>query len=142
MAYPGRTFLACWLAVVLTGTAVGHRHAAAATHSHGLGWAAVPGTPGPDRLPLDHRHVVLLGIEFAPAGVPADGDTSAGPASAAGVLAVTGAAPHDAPAAEVPLAYLPFAPAREPAAFASAALPSPATSCPLVTHARSGVLRS
>ncbi|QDU23890.1 hypothetical protein [Urbifossiella limnaea] len=143
MAYPGRTLLTCWLVVVLTGTAVGHRHAAAQAHSHGLGWAVIPGTPGSESLPLDHRHLVLLGIEFGPTGVPADGDTSAGSGTAAGMLAVTEAEPPDAATAAEPLPPTPaFAPAGALAAVGRAAHARPATSCALVTHARTGVLRS
>jgi hypothetical protein len=143
MVYPGRTLLACWLAVVLTGTVVGHRHAAAPSHAHGYGWAVVPGTPGPDALPLEHRHLVLLGIEFGPTGVPADGDTSAGSGTAAGMLAVTEAEPPDAATAAEPLPPTPaFAPAGALARVGPAALSRPANSCPLVSHARTGVLRS
>ncbi len=143
MAYPGRTLLACWLAVVLTGTVVGHRHAAAPSHAHGYGWAVLPGTPGPDALPLDHRHIVLLGIEFSPTGIPADGDRVAGSGSAAGVLALTEAEPHEAPlAAELPYLILPVDLAGVRVWLASGAPPTPATFCPLVTRARTGVLLS
>ncbi|MFO0798456.1 MAG: hypothetical protein U0804_13345 [Gemmataceae bacterium] len=142
MAYPGRALLACWLVVVLTGTAVGHRHAAAQAHSHGLGWAVIPGTPGPESLPHDHRHLVLLGIEFGPTGVPADGDTSAGSSSAAGTLAVADAESPAAAAAELPSLVPVFAPAGVSARVARAAPLCPASACPLVTHARTGVLLS
>ncbi len=143
MVYPGRTLLACWLAVVLTGTVVGHRHAAAPSHAHGYGWAVVPGTPGPDALPLEHRHLVLLGIEFGPTGIPADGDTVSRSGSAAGVLALTEAEPHEAPlSAELSHLTRHFAPASAPVRVALGAAPTLATSCPLVTHARTGVLLS
>lgn len=143
MAYPGRALLACWLVVVLTGTAVGHRHAAAQAHSHGLGWAVIPGTPGPESLPLDHRHLVLLGIEFGPTGVPADGDTSAGAGSAAGMSAVTDAEPPAAAAAaELPYLLPVLASAGVSVRVARAAPLCPASACPLVTHARTGVLLS
>jgi hypothetical protein len=141
MPYPGRFLLACWLAVVLTGTAVGHRHAAPA-RTHGLGWASLPAAPGLDD--LAHRHLVLLGVELGPVTGTPDGDPDAGPRAAVGLLAVDESAPRDStPVADVPLALPALSADDRPTEPAAAdRRPAATTSCPLVTLARSGVLRS
>lgn len=87
MALSVRSLFACWLAVVLTGTVVDHRHAAAANHTHGLGWMVLPAAPGQDELPVAHRHFVLLGIELG--AVPGNAETGEGTGPAAGVFAPT-----------------------------------------------------
>lgn len=144
MAYPGRTLLACWLVVVLTGTAVGHRHAGVPGHSHGLGWAALPGAPGGDGLPLDHRHYVLLGFELGAIPGAADGgDPAAGARPAVGLLAAETAGPGHAPAvAGAPPRPAAFDAAGLGPAARAVAVPAPFGACPLVSRARTGVLRS
>jgi hypothetical protein len=144
MANPGRTLLACWLAVVLTGTVVGHRHAAAPSHSHGFGWAVLPSRSAPDGLSLDHRHFVLLGVELGPVSGPTDGgDSTAGAGPAAGQLVPVEDIGCDAPdVADFPLVPRALqAAGLEPIPTAVATC-STLNSCPLVSHARSGVLRS
>ncbi len=141
MTYPGRTLLVCWLAVVLTGTAVGHRHAATAGHSHGFGWVAVRGCSCPHGPTLHHHHFVLLGVELPPSSD--DGNQTPGIYPAAGqvvppaddgqvTVADPGSVPfdHSTPCASA---------GRTPVADAARTSPS---SCPLVSRARSGVLRS
>lgn len=144
MAQPGRTLLACWLAVVLTGTVVGHRHVAAPSHSHGYGWAVLPSRSGPDSLPLNHRHFVLLGVELGPvSGLTDGGDTTAGAGPAAGQLVPVEDVRCDAPdVADFPLVSRAFQTAGLEPIPTAVATRSTLNSCPLVSHARSGVLRS
>lgn len=148
MNTPARTLFACWLAVVLTGTVVDHRHAAAPGHAHGYGWAAVSDSSPHDDAPLPHRHFVLLGVEFD--AVPADttqGEPADGTRPAAGEL---GSAECGSPRADLTPDADPGALFDGPTDFTTAGtstvpasvtpfLPPP---CPLVSHARSGVLRS
>ncbi len=134
----------CWLAVVLTGTVVGHRHAAAASHTHGYGWAVFPSRSGPDSLPLDHRHFVLLGVELGPVSGPTDGgDSAAGAGPAAGQLVPVEDVGCDAPdVADFPLVPRAFQTAGLEPVSTAVVTPSTLASCPLVSHARTGVLRS
>ncbi|MBN9520772.1 hypothetical protein J0H58_20010 [bacterium] len=144
MTHPGRTLLACWLAVVLTGTAVGHRHAAAAGHSHGFGWVVVRTCSCPHDPTLHHHHFVLLGVELPPSSDDGDGgDPTPGIHPAAGqVVPPTddgrvvdpdpGSAPFDPPTLRASAGRTPVVDAAR----------SSHTSCPLVSRARSGVLRS
>ena len=142
MRFRGRTLLAFWLTVVLTGTAVSHRHAAAAGHTHGFGWAALRGNSAPSDLPLAHRHFVLLGVEFGAVPAHADCGSCDGTRSAAGEVA-----PGEARGVDLtpePPALVPNDPTHHPTCvgpdrLTPASLPS---DCPHLSHARTGVLRS
>jgi hypothetical protein len=126
--------LACWMAVLATGTVVSHRHAAPAGHAHGYGWVAVApvGDAPADALP--HHHFVLAGIEFGaiPGVYQSGGDAQV---LAAGILA-------DAEDAE-PLA-LASADWCSPPAPRPVAAPVPTAThlCAVARHARTGVLLS
>jgi hypothetical protein len=145
MQHPTRTLLACWLVVVATGTVVTHRHAAAPDHTHGLGWASLPTLPAPAGLPLNHRHFVLLGVEFA--GIPAgEGEapdastgTRVGPVAEQPVVPDGPVPPApDAVASPLPTTLVSLPPTDAPRGWDSPAAPH----CPLTSHARSGVLRT
>lgn len=143
MRHAARTLFACWLVVVTTGTVVTHRHAAARSHTHGLGWASLPVESAPGGLPAGHCHFVLLGVEFGATPSAPDGATPE--------------APRVGPVADAPAASDEAAPEVPPGSDAAAPGPVPTTStalartaglsralnsCPLTSFARSGVLRA
>jgi hypothetical protein len=145
MPLPGRTLLACWLTVVLTGAVVTHRHAAAPGHTHHLGWVALPGGTDGD-LPLSHRHFLLLGVEFGAVTGEVDGSAGCdGTHSAAGEVVPTDDASRladvlpDHGLTAVPEA---FALSADDFTLPTGLDHSTASPCALVSHARTGVLRS
>jgi hypothetical protein len=141
MAFPGRTLLTCWLVVALTGTAVDHRHAAAAGHTHGFGWAALRGNSAPAGLPPAHRHLVLLGVELGAVPAPADGSPDGTHPAAGEVVPGDGDGRGGDPTPEHP-APVPDG-AASPSVGPDPIRPgSPPSDGPHLSHARTGVLRS
>jgi hypothetical protein len=144
MPYPSRALFACWVAVVLTGTVVNHRHAAALGHAHGLGWAALPGDPAAGGLPPAHSHVVLLGVELGAVPAQADGGSSDGTRPVAGEVVPDDGdgrgfdptSPHPSP---IPAGLVSPPTGPGPGAVLPA---SPSSNCPHLSLARTGVLRS
>jgi hypothetical protein len=105
MTFPARTLLACWMAVVATGTDVAHCHAAGEGHAHGLGLISVGG-PAAEGFPFAHHHFVLCGIEFE-AGAS---DPAAPPDGARPALTDVARPAHDvSAAADLPTAHLDYA---------------------------------
>lgn len=128
--------------VVATGAVVCHRHAAAPEHAHGFGWVSLPAPRG--GVTPAHHHFVFLGIELA--AIPDAPERSDAPD-----------VPHTGSAIEAPVtapdtvADLPVPDAvvvaivAEPVTFATALDPPVAVcapACPLVSRARTGVLRT
>ena len=144
MTTPARVLFVCWIAVALSGTVVVHRHAVAAGHTHGLGWAALHGTNQPCNCPVEepHRHFILFGIEFGAVPACADGSTTDGIRCMIGESCQSGDTAFDtidstlvAAISDEPLmCSLPTATRR--------ISHSPRFDSPVRSHARSGVLRS
>lgn len=132
---------ACWLTVVLTGTVVNHRHIAPLGHTHGFGWAALSASSSPSGIPPAHRHLILFGIELG--AIPAETDTAPGEScgAAAGVALVEGKAPAaDSSPVSPPLTPgLLVSPAKSTGVQLSHV--AFALRSPLLSHARSGILR-
>lgn len=128
--------------VVATGAVVCHRHAAAPGHAHGFGWVSLSASAGD--VSGAHHHFVFLGIELgaipdAPERSDAPDVPHAGSAIEAPVTPPDTAA--DLPALDVVCVAIVI----EPVTFAAALDPpaaTPSPSCPLVTRARTGVLRT
>jgi len=146
MTLPIRTFLACWMTVIATGTVVTHRHADVANHSHGFGWTSVTTPADPVWLSHTHRHFVLLGMEFDAIPNAPDQTDSPDVPRAVSALDVSTAPDHAGPvlpAADHPPVSL-FVACHS--AFETACPPvtiaRSANDCPLTSRARSGVLRS
>jgi hypothetical protein len=143
MTHTLRTLFACWLTVVATGTVVSHRHEPAPGQCPGCGWTSVASEQSPTEPILPHRHFVLLGIESGaiPEGAETGTEDSGRVEPAASFLA-----PVDGHA-DVPAADELSAPGFLPALNLSANVPglgdlsASVSSCPHVTHARSGILR-
>lgn len=144
MRHPFRTLFVCWLTVVATGAVVSHCHAAAPEHVHGFGWAACPASNAPTGLPLNHRHFVLLGVEFG-AVPPGDGEGDSSEDHVAPVSDLTTAI-DDAglPTVDADTSPLPCILAFSLQAPRPALRPAcqPAQLCPFTSRACSGVLRS
>lgn len=144
MLFPGRTLLTCWLAVVLTGTVVSHRHVAALGHTHGLGLAALPGDPAAGGLPPAHSHFVLLGVELGAVPAQTDGGSSDGTRPAASEVVPDDGdgrgfdptSPHPSP---IPAGLVSPPTGPDPGAVVPA---SSSSDCPHLSLARTGVLRS
>jgi hypothetical protein len=137
-----RTLLTCWVLVVATGAVVGHRHDAAPGHAHGYGWVSLTASTG--GVSGAHHHFVFLGIELgaipdAPERSDAPDVPHAGSAFEASVTPPDTASDHRAPNAVCVAIVV------EPLTFAAALDPpaaTPSSTCPLVTRARTGVLRT
>lgn len=145
MTLPVRTVLTCWVTVVLTGAVVTHRHDAAPGHTHQLGWAALPTEAAPGDLSFAHRHFLLLGVEFgAVTGQPnADGGCDGTHPAAGEVGPIDGGSRPVDPPTNHDLSVAPVAPSAIDLAPDSGPVqqnrPCP---CALISHARTGVLRS
>jgi hypothetical protein len=120
--------------VVATGTVVSHRHAFAPGHTHGLGWASVTAPVATGNSPLAHRHLIFLGIECGgTAGQTDPGDTAAPSADSTAVTPD----PDHSPALPSDAVVVPVAVVPPPDRTII-----PDRACPLISHARTGVLRS
>ncbi len=143
MPSPARTLLAIWVIVVATGTVVTHQHVSAPNHTHGFGWTSLSAPLNRSGLPLTHRHFVLLGVELEAIPGEPDGDVPDTTVTTLEFTAPTAVAdPGDALPDHDPL----LDPLSVPQTFQSSLTfgVTPAesvASCPLISLARSGVLR-
>jgi hypothetical protein len=144
MNLPSRALFVCWLAMVLTGTVVTHRHIAPLGHTHGFGWVGFGASTSSFGSPPAHRHLILLGIELG--ATPAESDSP--PGESCGAAAEVTLVEGKAPAADSALESQPMTPGllAAPATntgsqLSQLALAPYSLRSPLLSHARSGILR-
>jgi hypothetical protein len=148
MACPFRALFAGWLAVVLTGTVVSHRHFADPGHTHGFGWTDCSGESEHDGGAPLHHHLILLGVELGAVPGSADGtEQTEGTQPTTGELVPTERAHQLAELSADDFSTLPPTLFPDHTILSATAAPLAVThsgrvACPLVSRARTGVLRS